>query len=91
MLTGRAARQARDRNDIGIDQERHLRDSQSWRSPARPRAPAFARWTDGEPHLDLGACEAVGNAVEVALDVVVDANLAHVPFGADVGLASAAA
>ena len=36
-----------------------------------------------EPHLDLAARETVGNAVEVALDidVVVDADTAHAPFG----------
>ena len=42
----------------------------------------------GEPHLDLAAREAVGNAVEVTLDldVVVDPDPAHAPFGEDVGL-----
>jgi hypothetical protein len=42
----------------------------------------------GEPHLDLAAREAIGNAVEVALDldVVVDPDAAHAPFGEDVGL-----
>jgi hypothetical protein len=42
----------------------------------------------GEPHLDLSAREAVGNAVEVALDidVVVDTDTAHAPFGEDIRL-----
>jgi len=42
----------------------------------------------GEPHLDLAAREAIGNAVEVALDidVVVDTDTAHAPFGEDIGL-----
>jgi hypothetical protein len=42
----------------------------------------------GEPHLDLAAREAVGNAVELALDidVVVDADPAHAPFREDVRL-----
>ena len=41
-----------------------------------------------QPHLDLAAREAVGHAVEVALDidVIVDADTAHAPFGEDVGL-----
>ena len=43
----------------------------------------------GEAHLDLGAREAVGNAVEMALDVdvVIDADAAHAPFGEDIRLA----
>jgi hypothetical protein len=42
----------------------------------------------GEAHLDLVAREAVGNAVEVALDidVVVDADPAHAPFREDIGV-----
>ena len=41
----------------------------------------------GEPHLDLAAREAVGNAVEVGLDidVIIDADPAHAPFGQDMG------
>jgi hypothetical protein len=40
-----------------------------------------------QAHLDLVAREAVGNAVEVALDidVVVDADPAHAPFREDIG------
>jgi len=43
----------------------------------------------GEPHLDLAPREAVGDAVEAALDldVVLDPDPAHAPFGEDVGLA----
>src|SRR5215475_3610539 len=42
----------------------------------------------GEPHLDFAAGEAVGNAVEVILDldVKVDADAAYAPFGKHVGL-----
>jgi hypothetical protein len=42
----------------------------------------------GQTHLDLAACEAVGNTVEVALDidVVVDTDTAHAPFGEDIRL-----
>ena len=42
----------------------------------------------GEAHLDLGAREAIGNAVEMALDidVIIDANPAHAPFGEDIRL-----
>ena len=42
----------------------------------------------GEPHLDLVAREAVGHAVEMALDldVVIDADPAHAPFGKHIGL-----
>ena len=44
--------------------------------------------TAGETRLDLGAGEAVRNAVEVALDidVVIDADTTNAPFGEDVGL-----
>jgi hypothetical protein len=43
----------------------------------------------GEPPLDLGAGEAVGDAVKVPgdIDVVVDADTAHTPFGEDIGFA----
>jgi hypothetical protein len=42
----------------------------------------------GETYLDLGTREAVGNAVEVAfdIDVVINANAAHAPFGEHIGL-----
>jgi hypothetical protein len=42
----------------------------------------------GEPHLHLAPREAVGNAVKVAvdIDVVVDTDPAHAPFGEDIGL-----
>lgn len=42
----------------------------------------------GETDLHLGAREAVGDAVEVIVDVdvVVDANAAHAPFGKNVWL-----
>ena len=42
-----------------------------------------------QPHLDLGAGEAVRDAVEVGLDldVVVDADPAQPPFGEGIGLA----
>ena len=42
----------------------------------------------GDPHLDFAAREAVGDAVEVALDidVIVDADPAHAPFGEDIRL-----
>ena len=42
----------------------------------------------GEAHLDLGAREAIGNAVEMALDidVIIDADPAHAPFGEDIRL-----
>src|SRR6266478_5004761 len=42
----------------------------------------------GEAHLDLDAREAIGNAVEMALDidVIIDANPAHAPFGEDIRL-----
>jgi hypothetical protein len=41
----------------------------------------------GEPHLDLAAREPVGDAIEMALDidVVVDTDTAHAPFGEDIG------
>ena len=41
-----------------------------------------------QPHLDLGAGEAVGDAIKVRLDldVVVDADTAHAPFGEDIRL-----
>ena len=39
--------------------------------------------TRRQPHLDLAAGEAIGNTVEMALelDMVVDADPAHAPFG----------
>jgi hypothetical protein len=40
----------------------------------------------GQSYLGLGTREAIGNAVEVALDRIVDADTRHVPFGEDVGL-----
>src|SRR6202040_2756267 len=42
----------------------------------------------GEAHLELGSREAIGNAVEMALDidVIIDANPAHAPFGEDIRL-----
>src|SRR5205823_1173915 len=42
----------------------------------------------GEPHLDLAAREAVGNAVEMPLDIdmVIDADTAHAPFGEHIRL-----
>src|SRR6202012_4123384 len=42
----------------------------------------------GEAHLDFGAGKAVGNAVEVMIDVdvIVDADAAQAPFGEHVGL-----
>jgi hypothetical protein len=58
-----------------------------------PEARAFAdenlHCAAGEAHLDLAAREAVGNAVEVVLDidVVIDADPAHAPFGEDIRLA----
>ena len=42
-----------------------------------------------QPDLDLAAGEAVGDAIEVRLDldVVIDADAAQPPFGKDIGLA----
>src|SRR5260370_32198849 len=45
--------------------------------------------TRRQPHLDLAAGKAIGDAIEMALelDMVVDADPAHAPFGEGVGLA----
>ncbi len=43
---------------------------------------------DGQPHVDVGAGEAVGKAVimGVGLDVIIDADSAGAPLGEDVSL-----
>src|SRR5713101_6652889 len=58
----------------------------------RADALALQKDLDGtrrQPHLDLAAGEAVGDAVEVALDldVIIDADPAQPPFGEGIGLA----
>jgi hypothetical protein len=42
----------------------------------------------GEANLDLGAGKMVGNAIKMPLDIdmVVDTDTAHAPFGEDIGL-----